>query len=30
MVVEVLFMVEMEHHLVILVVFGSLKLCVDA
>ena len=29
MVVEELFVVEMEHYLVILVVFGCLKLCVD-
>ena len=29
MIVEKLFVVEMEHYLVILVVFGCLKLCVD-
>ena len=30
MVVEELFVVEMEHYLVILVIFDCLKLCVDA
>ena len=30
MIVEELFVVEMKHYLVILVVFGCLKLCADA
>ena len=30
MVVEELFVVEMKHYLVILMVFSCLKLCVDA
>ena len=30
MVVEELFVVEIEHYMVILVVFGCFKLCVDS